>query len=79
MKVAVVTGAGKGLGREIAKGLSSKRFAVLATDIEAEAAGATAEAIGGGAWSMHQDVRDPSSHHEVARAATEASFSPSQM
>lgn len=71
MKVAVVTGAGKGLGREIAKGLAAKRFTVLATDIDAEAARTTAEAIGGGAWSMHQDVRDPSSHHVVARAAAE--------
>jgi NAD(P)-dependent dehydrogenase (short-subunit alcohol dehydrogenase family) len=71
MKIAVVTGAGKGLGREIAKGLARKQFAVLATDIDADAARRTAEAIGGGAWSMHQDVRDPASHHEVARAALE--------
>lgn len=71
MKIAVVTGAGKGLGREIAKGLAAKRFTVLATDVDEEAARATAEAIGGGAWSMHQDVRDPSSHREVATAAAE--------
>jgi NAD(P)-dependent dehydrogenase (short-subunit alcohol dehydrogenase family) len=71
MNIAVVTGAGKGLGREIAKRLSAKGFAVLATDIDEEAAHRTAELIGGGAWSMHQDVRDPSSHHEVARAAAE--------
>ena len=51
MKIAVVTGAGKGLGREIAKGLAAKRFTVLATDIDEEAARATAGAIGGGAWS----------------------------
>jgi len=71
MKIAVVTGAGKGLGREIARGLAAKRFTVLATDIDEDSARATADAIGGGAWSMHQDVRDPSSHHEVARAAAE--------
>jgi NAD(P)-dependent dehydrogenase (short-subunit alcohol dehydrogenase family) len=71
MKIAVVTGAGKGLGREIAKGLAAKRFTVLATDVDEEAARSTAEAIGNGAWSMGQDVRDPSSHHEVARAAAE--------
>ncbi len=69
MKVAVVTGAGKGLGREIAKGLAKKGFTLLVTDIDAEAARSTAEGIGGDAWSMHQDVRDPQSHHEVARAA----------
>jgi NAD(P)-dependent dehydrogenase (short-subunit alcohol dehydrogenase family) len=69
MKVAVVTGAGKGLGREIAKGLARKGFVPLVTDIDHDAARETASAIGGGAWAMRQDVRDPASHHEVARAA----------
>lgn len=69
MKIAVVTGAGKGLGREIATGLGAKGFAVLATDIDEAAAAATASELGGGAWSMKQDVRDPESHREVARAA----------
>lgn len=71
MKVAVVTGAGKGLGREIAKGLAAKGFAVLATDIDGGSAAATASTLGGGAWSMAQDVRDPESHRAVARAANE--------
>ena len=71
MRIAVVTGAGKGLGREIAQGLARKGFAVLVTDIDETAARATANAIGGGAWSMRQDVRDAASHHEVARAAHE--------
>lgn len=71
MKIAVVTGAGRGLGREIAKGLSQKGFAVLVTDIDSESAHATAEAVGNGAWSMHQDVRDPESHRAVAQAAQE--------
>jgi len=69
MKTAVVTGAGRGLGKEVAKGLAGKGFAVLVTDIDAESAAKTADAIGGGAWSMQQDVRDPDSHGEVARAA----------
>jgi NAD(P)-dependent dehydrogenase (short-subunit alcohol dehydrogenase family) len=71
MKIAVVTGAGKGLGREIAKGLAHKGFAVLVTDIDEDAARSTATAIGAGAWSMRQDVRDAASHHEMARAANE--------
>lgn len=71
MKTAVVTGAGKGLGREIAKGLVGKGFAVLVTDIDEGAAATTATEIGESAWSMRQDVRDPESHHRVARAANE--------
>ncbi len=71
MKTAVVTGAGKGLGRQIARGLADKGFAVLVTDIDQEAAKATAAAIGPQAWSMHQDVRDPASHRAVADAAQE--------
>ncbi|MFW2389789.1 MAG: SDR family NAD(P)-dependent oxidoreductase [Polyangiales bacterium] len=71
MKIAVVTGAGKGLGREIAQGLSRKSYSVLVTDIDSESARATADAIGNGAWSMHQDVREPESHREVAKAAQE--------
>jgi short-subunit dehydrogenase len=42
----------------------------LVTDIDEQSAADTAKAIGGGAWSMRQDVRDPASHHEVARAAS---------
>jgi len=69
MKIAVVTGGGGGLGSAIARGLADKGFAVLLTDIDEEAAAAAAKAIGGDAWSMYQDVRDPESHREVARAA----------
>ncbi|MEM8609872.1 MAG: SDR family oxidoreductase [Myxococcota bacterium] len=69
MKTAVVTGAGKGLGRRIVEGLAGKGFAVLATDVDEEAARATAEALGSNAWSMHHDVRDPESHRRVAEEA----------
>ena len=71
MKIAVVTGAGKGLGRQIGRGLSQKGYSVLVTDIDSESARRTAEAIGNGAWAMHQDVREPESHREVAQAARE--------
>ncbi len=71
MKIAVVTGAGKGLGKEIAKGLAQKGFTLLVTDIDEGAAATTAQEVGGGAWSMRQDVRDPESHRRVARAANE--------
>ena len=71
MKIAVVTGAGKGLGRQIAKSLAQKGFTILVTDIDGEAAATTAEDVGGGAWSMQQDVREAASHQRVARAANE--------
>ena len=71
MKIAVVTGAGRGLGRAVAEGLGAKGFSVLATDVDEASAAATARAVGSGAWSMQQDVRDPESHRAVARAANQ--------
>ena len=68
---AVVTGAGRGFGREIARRLAGRGFAVLATDIDAGAAEATAAEIGGGSWSMRLDVRDPGDHRKAAAAAAE--------
>lgn len=71
MTVAVVTGAGRGFGREIARRLAGRGFAVLATDIDAAAAEETAQQVGGGAWSMSLDVRDPDAHRAAAAAAAE--------
>lgn len=71
MKVAVVTGAGRGIGRLISEKLAARGYAVLATDIDEASARETARHIGGDAWSMAQDVRDPSSHRRVAEAARE--------
>lgn len=68
--ICVVTGAGRGLGRLIAERFARRGHAVLCTDIDGAAAEATALRIGGGAWSLAQDVRDPDSHHRVADAAT---------
>jgi NAD(P)-dependent dehydrogenase (short-subunit alcohol dehydrogenase family) len=65
--VAVVTGAGRGLGRAIAERLARRGHHVVATDIDLAAARATAEAIGGSGEC--QDVRDPESHRAIARAA----------
>jgi short-subunit dehydrogenase len=66
---AVVTGAGRGLGRCIAERLARRGHHVIVTDIDAAAATSTAAAIGGTA--IAQDVRDPDSHRKVARAALE--------
>ncbi len=71
MSVAVVTGAGRGFGREIARRLAARGFEVLCTDIDAEGAEETANEIGSGAWSMQMDVRDPDAHRAAAAAAGE--------
>ena len=67
--VAVVTGAGRGFGREIAARLAQRGYTVLATDVDAEAAAATAERVGG--FAQRLDVRDPEAHRRAARAAIE--------
>ena len=67
--VAVVTGAGRGFGLEIARRLARRGYAVLAGDIDGEAAARTARDVGGGAWSLEMDVRDPGAHRAAADAA----------
>jgi NAD(P)-dependent dehydrogenase (short-subunit alcohol dehydrogenase family) len=65
--VAVVTGAGRGLGRKIAERLARRGFHIVATDIDEGAAritGATFDGTG-----LGHDVRDPESHRTVAREA----------
>ena len=70
-RVAVVTGAGRGFGKEIARRLTARGYAVIAGDIDAASAAATAEEIGGGALGLEMDVRDPGAHRAAAAAAAE--------
>jgi NAD(P)-dependent dehydrogenase (short-subunit alcohol dehydrogenase family) len=61
-RVAVVTGAGSGLGRAMAKGLSRAGARVAVSDINPETAAETAEMIqaaGGAAISTKCDTREP--------------------
>ena len=67
--VAVVTGAGRGLGRKIAERLARRGDHVVVTDIDEAAVRITAAILDG--TPMAQDVRDPDSHRAVARAAAE--------
>lgn len=65
---AVVTGAGRGLGRLIAELLADRGHRVLVTDVDAESAQAAADEIGRGATAMAVDVRD-AEQVEAARDA----------
>jgi short-subunit dehydrogenase len=67
--VAVVTGAGRGLGRAIAERLARKGYHVVATDIDEVAARATATLVGG--TSARHDVRDPDAHRAIAQLAAQ--------
>jgi NAD(P)-dependent dehydrogenase (short-subunit alcohol dehydrogenase family) len=69
MDTAVVTGAGRGIGREVARLLSARGYAVLVTDVDEDAARESAATLGEPAWHMAHDVRDPDRHREVAAAA----------
>jgi NAD(P)-dependent dehydrogenase (short-subunit alcohol dehydrogenase family) len=68
-KVAVVTGAGRGLGRKIAERLARKNVHVVCTDIDEGSARTTAAIVDG--TGVGQDVRDPESHRAVAKLARE--------
>ncbi|HEX6688057.1 MAG TPA: SDR family NAD(P)-dependent oxidoreductase [Solirubrobacterales bacterium] len=69
MPLAVVTGAGSGLGRAIALDLASRGYLIEATDIDATAAAATADKIGAGARSSELDVTDGDACRATAAAA----------
>jgi NAD(P)-dependent dehydrogenase (short-subunit alcohol dehydrogenase family) len=67
MSGAAVTGAGRGLGLEIARRLARRGLAVNVTDVDGEAAAKAAAEVGGGAWSTTLDVRDADACRAVAR------------
>jgi meso-butanediol dehydrogenase / (S,S)-butanediol dehydrogenase / diacetyl reductase len=74
MSVAVVTGAGSGIGRAIAAGLAGRGFDVVATDLDLDAATETAAAFGGAA--MRLDVTDPAAAAAVAEAVADTRGGP---
>ena len=71
MSAALVTGAGRGLGLEIARVLARRGMAVHVTDIDESAAIAAAEEIGGGAFGSALDVRDPQACSSAAAQTVE--------
>lgn len=69
---ALVTGAGSGIGQAVAKAFATAGAAVLVTDIDAESAKGTVDAIraaGGTAESCALDVRDSSAATSAAEQA----------
>ncbi|GAB3582199.1 SDR family oxidoreductase [Calidifontibacter terrae] len=66
---AVVTGAGRGLGKQIARLLVERGHLVLVTDIDAAAAATTAAELGENAFARALDVRDAAAV-EAARDET---------
>ncbi len=69
MPVAVVTGAGGGLGRAIALELAQRGFLVHVTDVDPDAAARVATEIGAGARSAALDVRDEAACQALAGEA----------
>jgi NAD(P)-dependent dehydrogenase (short-subunit alcohol dehydrogenase family) len=68
---ALVTGAGRGLGREIAARLARRGYTVHVTDVDAALASRAAAEIGSDAFASALDVRDQEACREAARLTRE--------
>ena len=68
IRSAVVTGAGRGIGRAVATRLARLGYATVITDVDGDAARRSATEVGAVAG-IRQDVRDEASHVGIARTA----------
>src|SRR6188472_3899034 len=70
-KIAIITGAGRGIGRGIAEKLAAEGATVVVTDIDQQSAETTAKELGGGAIGLRVDVTSRESVAEMVGAVTE--------
>jgi 3-oxoacyl-[acyl-carrier protein] reductase len=68
-KVAFITGGARGIGRATAQAFAAEGARVIVADVDADAAEATARAVGGGAIGLGIDVADAQSVKSVVAAA----------
>ncbi len=69
MKIAMVTGAGSGIGRAVALALGKEGYAVVLAGRRIDALQETAKAIGPNSLAVHTDVTDPQSVAALFAAA----------
>ena len=70
--VAIVTGAGRGIGAAVARRLHGDGWTVVLADLDGDAVGALAAELGSDAVPVAMDVRDPESWARAVGAAHEA-------
>ncbi|MEW4467919.1 SDR family oxidoreductase [Parasphingorhabdus sp. JC815] len=75
-KIAIVTGAGSGIGKAIAETFANEGAKVIATDINADNVNKLAAAIGPQAMPLQQDVTDPVRWQEVFEETRKAIGNP---
>jgi NAD(P)-dependent dehydrogenase (short-subunit alcohol dehydrogenase family) len=75
MPGALVTGAGRGMGLEIARRLVGRGYEVAVTDVDEASTASAAEQLGGRAWALPLDVSDPDAVSAAAQRVVERSGS----